>query len=810
MQKFVLSGLFMALLELTGSELTINSYQVPFEPGPERWQINYASSPARENPPELQLLKSGIKKHPKYPHIAGYNGDITLKIAAPGPIRELSGYAEVSNFADSMKRKGQLLYSLNGIDFKTLDEKEFGPGKATFSGKAELPENRGVVYLRYQRALAADDTNGRHGYVLLTALGFTANGNYAKPDERKAKPGANNPFDLKTIFPTGVFWPWERTRPNADFAGMELWDFVDHTMKTLKEHHCDTLWFVNIGPGDTARKILALAEKHGLKVMLNTHLLGFYYHNFTTFQQAENLARRTVNEIGDSPALLGYVLKDEPLLCSLAQCNFFYRLMKQADPGRDSAAIVMNRQSESFLMESDLPVICSDIYYFGHDKSTNIPNPVGVSQKEFSRAVGGLNKTAARSGKHSWLMPQMFGDVWGRHYLKNDKMVVEPGSYLHWRMPTEAETRWQIWEGIRLGSTGMIFYVLYPPIPLQIPPEAVKPGTPEAKRLASMDELAAKAATWKHQELTGKRLEIDPGEGVMKPGGQPTPQMRTMGENFAVLRKYAELLAARKQAPFPVIFAGDAATAVSTFEVPGDYARRWGVVVNNDLNSMRAVKVPTAPNVKRVVNLNTGKELALETETDSFRFFKLDLRPGDGALLEIDFVNGQPGMLLCREEFTQKSQHKVNFNAANACISRFGSYGIEPYYMVQLTGNPEAPVFSLENLTNPQSASNTFAMNLNLKKEQGTIFLLVNGSGVTVKAITASGNGEKTNVSHLNEKNQADGSIAKSRPGRVIREKDSGIPAIVPVGTTALEFFLKDKQSRVEDLTVWYVEKTTP
>lgn len=803
MKKIVLMGLLSGLLGIGAAELTVNGQKIPLEEGNDTWEVKYMSNLVEKiDLPELRLVKQGIKKHPQHSHIAGYNGDITLKIVAPGNIREMEVQASVTNFADSQKRKGRLLYSLDGVDYEILDEKEFG--RAELSGKVTLPDNRGLIWLRWQRLLDKDDSNGKHGFVLLTKFGFKAKGEYKKK-ANDCQVTAENPYDLKKAFPTGVFWPWERTKPNAEFAGMELWDFVDFTMKTLKEHHCDTLWFVNISPGDNARKILQLAEKHGLKAMINTHLLQYYYQRFGTFKEAEEYVAKTVNDIGDCSALLGYVLKDEPLLSSLAQCSFFYRLMKQADPKRDSAAIVMNRQSESFLMESDLPVICSDIYYFGHDKSTNIPNPAHISQREFTRAVDGLNKIAARYGKHSWLMPQMFGDVWGRHYRKGDKMIVEPGSYLHWRMPTLAETRWQIWEGVRLGSTGILFYVLYPPIPLWDTPDKVKPGTPEAKRLANMDKSAARAASWKRQELTDMQMEIDPGQGMVQPGGKPTPQMSEMSKCFAVLREKADLLAAKKRASFPVIFAGDVNTGVSTFENFASPTKRWGVVVNHDLKEKRDIKVMAAMNISRITNLNSGQEISLKKVDENFQSFQIELAAGDGALLEMEFVRNQPGMLLCREEFTQLSQHKVKFNKNNAQIIRFGAYGIEPNYAVKLTGDADAPVFSLENLTNPENAANTFAMNINMQKRQGIIYVMITGRGAIIKAVKATENGQETNVSHLSEKNLVNQGEA-ARKSSIIKENDFLIPAIVPVGTTALEFFLKDKNGNIEDLTLWYVE----
>ncbi len=82
---------------------------------------------------------------------------------------------------------------------------------------------------------------------------------------------------------------------------------------------------------------------------------------------------------------------------------------------------------------------------------------------EFTNALNSFGTAAELYGKHSWFMGQMFGDVWGRHWRKGDRMIVEPGSYLHWKMPSEAESRWQVWESLRLGSKGIFFYVLHPP-----------------------------------------------------------------------------------------------------------------------------------------------------------------------------------------------------------------------------------------------------------------------------------------------------------------------------------------------------------
>lgn len=824
--NLLLIALVFSLSPLTSQAawtLSLNSYpsDAIIERTNEAWSCHYqrtftSRTDAAEWEQELELQAGGWKLHPKFAHIRGYNGDIAIKIIAPGKITALQATAKMTNYADSRQRTLSLSYSLNGIDFLPLDRKTF-TSTVSAEGSAEPADNRGILWLRLNRELDSDDSNGKSGFVLLSDFSFTLSGQY--PETANAQPAAAATGTaimpgnaLQNFFPTGVFWPWERTRANADFAGMELWAFVEQTMQTLREHHCNTLWFVNIGPGEEARRILELAEKHGLKVLLNTEMVTFFYHGMSSVDQAETLARRTVNKIGDMPALLGYVLKDEPLLCSVGQLSFLYQTMKRIDPlRRDSVAVVMNRQTQTYLEQSELPVICTDIYYFGHDHSTNIPNPARVSQMEFRHGVKGMNAVAERHGKHSWLMPQMFGDVWGRHHRRGDKTIVEPGAYLHWRMPTLAETRWQIWEGLRLGSKGMVFYVLYPPVPLFTPPAEVAPDSPDAKKVAQMDRQAAQARSWQKQKLTETTMEIDPGEGMLQPGGKPTPQMTPMGEAFRVIRAQADNLSARRSAPFPAFFAADALTETATFRVPGESNVLYGIVVNSDLLNERQVQVLLPANISRLTLLNREEELPLAAAAAPFKACTLTLAAGDGALLRAEFTGTVPGIMFLRESFAQHDQHIVKLNRDDTALIRYGSFGMFPFYGVKLTGSGTAPVFTVENLTNRKSAVNTILMNLNSSRRQGTVFCQLEGKldGVRLFAVDSSADpGEQTNVMHLQENNlQAGPNPAATGKVTLLQEKNFFTPCEIPVGTTSLQVFMAPGQSDalISNMTIWFV-----
>ena len=332
--------------------------------------------------------------------------------------------------------------------------------------------------------------------------------------------------------------------------------------------------------------------------------------------------------------------------------NVFYDWMKQVDPDRDTVAVVMNRQSMSYLRDSKLPVICSDIYYFSDDNSIQLPAPRKVSQQEFTNALYSYGTAAELYGKHTWFMGQMFGDIWGRHWFNGKKMVVYPGSYLHWRMPTEAESCWQIWEALRLGTKGVFFFVLYPPIPLTIPPEKAVERR-DLNRIKAMDKAAAIAASWKKQKLVSEVIEVDPGEGMLLPGGKPTPQMTATMPVMRSIRANEQLLVNRRTADFPVFFSGDALTDTATF-VSGS---RWiGIIVNRDLDNARNAVILLPENVAEVTDLGSKKKLEITPADEGFQRITLPLAAGNGALLGLsDFIIKSCSSICC---FQSKSPQK--------------------------------------------------------------------------------------------------------------------------------------------------------
>ncbi len=799
MKKIMLLAVMFCAAAVTAAEFRINN-RIPatgFTGGNDSWKYEQKVSFANAVPEEFLIPPKQIKTHKKHAYIKGFNGDLVLQIKAPGPVKTLEWSAIMTNFADKKVRKISLSYSLDGVTYKELAVKDF-TGKATLSsGKITLPENRGYLTLKMQRHVEKSDTNGRYGFILWQEMDLKLTGSYSAPAGSAAV--QDRPKRLQEVFPTGVFWAWERTKPNAELAGMEFWEFVEYSMKTLKDNGYNTCWFVNISNVDDQVKVLALAEKHGLQVLTNTDLLHVFYGVNTSLDQMQLYADRTVARIGNSKALLGYVLKDEPLMCDIDTCGYFYDLMRKADPSRDSISVTMNRQTLSYLRDSKLPVVCSDVYYFGADDSTMLPSGK-ESQQEFTNAFNAFNLSAERHGKHSWIMGQIFGDIWGRHWYKDGKFIVYPGCYLHWKMPTEAESRWQVWEALRLGTKGVLFYVYHSYVPMMRPPEQA--STPaELKLLAKMDRMGKTAASWKNQKLTTGTIELEWSSGMLHPGGKPTKQMQATAPVMKLIRANEQLLLARKRAEFPVFFPADTQTDVQTFRSND----RWlGIIVNRDVKKTRTVDVLLPRNVKTVKDLATGRNLKISQANAHFQKISLTLEPGSGVMLEPEFFK-QAGIRCAKESFDHQTIFRMMINT-NAEIFHHGNYGADEQRSLRLKkgGNPGEAVCAFIGISNPKTAVVTLTKNLTFGSK-GTLYCLVNGklSQGEIRAVIhgVEGKGEQANFAHLRVPKS--GKLAPMN-GKTIKKDQFHLPAVVPNDATALEFFLGPKDY-IEDITLWFV-----
>ena len=612
---------------------------------------------------------------------------------------------------------------------------------------------------------------------------------------------------LKDRFPFGVFWAWERCKFNADTAGITVPEYAEKTLKLLKEMSCDSVWFVH-GPGkENAPWFMPMMEKYGVKGMVASDLIALYYDGEVS-KGLDFVAKRADNTAAayaQYPSLMGYVLKDEPLFCNVQHTDYFYTAMRKADPTHEAAVIAMPPQYQTYIEDTRLNVVCTDIYHFGGEGSRWVPNTPSNSRWSYRNTVHNAVTAAERRGKHAWIMPMVFGNTWGPHYWDKDgRHWALPGCYFHWRMPTPAEARWEVWEAVRGGAKGVLFYLLNDS---RHATEAdMSPDSPNYKKVMSELKEYKLVEKFGPKVLSTEKKEIDPGRALTFPGGDPTEQFKAVGGAFRALAPHKNLLLKSRRALFPVFFPDDPVVKAQTFEREDDNAR-LGIVVNDDVDAPRTVRIRVAKNVSRVIDLNGGDLAIKPCEKGPFNTIELSLEPGGGAILAASFADGRAGFPILREDFSRGST-KGSVDSAVAEQKRFTMFGIGADWQVvpKKGADLTKPVFTISKLTNAKTANNTVFMNLNRKKENGTIFLDLLGdlkAGEVAVVMDAAAAAEKTDILHTGQKTDTKTDASANR--RVIWRSGDLLPVTVPVGATGLEFRLGDKEDSLREISLWYV-----
>jgi hypothetical protein len=285
----------------------------------------------------------------------------------------------------------------------------------------------------------------------------------------------------------------------------------------------------------------------------------------------------------------------------------------------------MPRQTEAVAKETKLPILTTDSYPFFGDKSPNGPNNPADSRDYFILASERTAELARETGKKSWMMPMIFSDLWGDwHYDKNMNAVAEPGAYLHWRMPTLGETKWQVWQSIFAGAKGAVFYVLFPtPNP--------RHSAQDAKDMKGY-RIQKPNPAWPHFSA---ETPLNCGTGLLYNDGSPTPQTKAMGEVFAAIEPQRELLGRLQAAP-QIAFA-DAPFRAATFLNPASGHTIIAVINDNTDNPVTGqVKVLSASSPAR--ELISGKTIDSSNDPKVLSTLSLKIGAGEGALLDLGKV----------------------------------------------------------------------------------------------------------------------------------------------------------------------------
>jgi hypothetical protein len=441
-----------------------------------------------------------------------------------------------------------------------------------------------------------------------------------------AIPAAERPVQ---DFPLGVYWPWERTKSIAKNAGMERWAFTRKTCELLKSRGVDSIWLVNI-MADDLKSLLKITRPLGLTLApclseiepKNCRGMMGLDPSASDFQAKamEYYARRIpeiVRNIGDDrQGVLAWVLCDEPTGVFIDLMDPMRRTFAKADPDRSVLAISMWPQTPDLIAKTRLTTFCVDLYPFFGPNDPNGPHTPDASRGFYSSHLQQIVKDAGRDGRTGWVMPMCFNEIWGPKAMDPEGLVrALPGAYIHWRTPTRAEMRWQIWEGLRLGAKGIFFYTLLGEADGE--PDAKPPEDP-----ALQSVLVKEATPVGHSGLLGRR-------------GEPNPLCDEMSMLFGKLALHKALL--RRLSPTDTQWiAADGGAQVGSF-IDNSARDRYAIVVNPDFGATQVVKLAAPAGTEFLTDLLAGKRLPLKASENTVgnSMIEIRLKAGDGVLLKV-------------------------------------------------------------------------------------------------------------------------------------------------------------------------------
>ena len=452
-----------------------------------------------------------------------------------------------------------------------------------------------------------------HTLVVL-ALAVTWRVSWGQPQDRVP---ADQPPDF---VPLGVYLSWERPRACAQHFGVDRWVDVCRRLDVCAANHVDTLWVTNMAEPDLPRLIQECGKREIRiipsmstiegKIDWRWHKGGKYY---------EKVIPRVVKLAGDSKALAGWVLSDEPKREIFPRMEQLRQWFRRADPNRFCLVVSMWPQTPYVPKETKLPVVCVDLYPFFGPKDPNGPHTDGASKHFFRTKAQRMVEAIGERNVVPWIMPMCFSDVWGpRRYDDRGHMIALPGSYMHWRCPTLAEMRWQVWETLRSGCKGVIFYTLAP--------EAPDPKT---------ETLPPPKIAEKNPKIILAQRPTDMGPNALtNPNGSPTPQLEELGRAYALIKPHRELIRRWRRTSSPV--ATVQAPISSQCFVDPKTGHCYAVLVNDDLHRPRVAEVRFEAGATALRNIVHSEdiELAPDAAAGGSRG-RLALAAGEGTILHV-------------------------------------------------------------------------------------------------------------------------------------------------------------------------------
>lgn len=425
-----------------------------------------------------------------------------------------------------------------------------------------------------------------------------------------AVPASADVPGLGDTFPLGIYWPWERVGGLAERAGLEKWEYVERCLDDMKAHHVDSLWVVNLNIPD----LPLLAERVAARDMTLIPALAELHYNVpwrrNNWEYLEGQSRRALEAAGDSPAILAWALCDEPRKEFADEMELFRQKFHRWGARQPAVVVTMWGDTPAYAEQTDFAAVCPDPYPFFAPGNPNGPNTPGASRSWYRRHAMIAARAAYENGTTPWIMPQAYHEVWGPwDYDDEGNAVILPGGILHWRPPTPAEMRWQVWSAVAAGIRGFYWFCYAPP----------PRGRPDAEPYEG--PLFPPALAVREPTPTGFS------GALIRPDGSATEQYEAVAEAFAALRPLVGLLTGAVPAQAPLAEVEPPGWAGTLYNPA--LQRSFIVLVNDDPDREQALKV-WAVHPRDLRDLRSGT--VLERAEDNT--VTVTLPPGDGTVLE--------------------------------------------------------------------------------------------------------------------------------------------------------------------------------
>jgi hypothetical protein len=418
--------------------------------------------------------------------------------------------------------------------------------------------------------------------------------------------------------PFGVYLSWERIGANAQAAGVDFWADAGRRLDHLQANRVNLLWVTNMSEADLPR-LLEECGRRGIGLLPSMSSVearvDWRWTEGSTYY--DKVVPDAIAAAGGSKTLVGWVLSDEPALEHFPRLEALQRRFRELDPERFCTTVTMWPQTPAVARDLKLPVVCVDLYPFFGPDDPNGPHTDAASKSFLRRNAAAMIEAIGSRNAVGWVMGMCFSDIWGpRRYDERGHLVGLPGSYLHWRAPTLAEMRWQVWETFRSGAKGFVCYTLAPEAP--DPKTATQPA-PDVE--------------WKNV-LAKQPTDLGP-NALTNPDGSGTPQLEELGRVYARLAPQADLVRRWQRLGEPLIEAVGSAQ-LQAFADPAS-GSAYAVVLNDDLHQEQVIAIRVGEAVTGVRDLFSGQVLELARDfAGGSATAQIRLAAGDGTILAIE------------------------------------------------------------------------------------------------------------------------------------------------------------------------------